>query len=256
MFQPYHELLILVALQFFRWKNIEVTNSNYTATTDNLAKLQKHITNEDLIDYYMEAVVNFEGEPFSVEDLGASYDFAPELFYNHFEGFDHLNKVIFKIFIDNAIDVLNQSVDFEGFTKKDKLLSLYYTLFENLTLNQEFVRLTIKSYGLNLNALPLLSELKTSFISFIDSLQIETMRLSDTLESIQKKSLREGLWIQFLLTLKFWLSDDSPNCEKTDIFIEKSINTGLELINTKSLYNIIDLGKFLYTEKIKSNVQV
>lgn len=201
----------------------------------------------------MEAVVNFEDEPFTVDDLGATYDFAPDLFYDHFEGFDHLNKVIFGIFIDNAIEVLYQSADFDEFTKKDKLLSLYYTLFENLTLNQEFVKLTIKSYGLNLNALPLLSELKTSFISFIDSLQIETIRLSDSLESIQKKSLKEGLWIQFLLTVKFWLSDDSPQCEKTDIFIEKSVNTGLELINTKSLYNIIDLGKFLYTEKIKSN---
>ena len=218
-----------------------------------MGKQQQNISKEDLIDYYMEAVVNFEDEPFTVDDLGATYDFAPALFYNHFEGFDHLNKVIFGIFIDNAIEVLYQSADFEEFTKKDKLLSLYYTLFENLTLNQEFVKLTIKSYGLNLNALPLLSELKTSFISFIDSLQIETIRLSDSLESIQKKSLKEGLWIQFLLTVKFWLSDDSPQCEKTDIFIEKSVNTGLELINTKSLYNIIDLGMFLYTEKIKSN---
>ena len=147
-------------------------------------------------------------------------------------------------------------MDYEGFTKKDKLLSLYFTLFENFTLNRRFVLLIIKSYGLNLNALPLFSELKVSFIAFVDSLQIETIRLSDSLESIQKKSLREGLWIQFLLTLKFWMSDDSPQCEKTDIFIEKSVNTGLELINTQSLHNIIDLGKFLYTEKIKSNPPV
>ena len=201
----------------------------------------------------METVVNLEEEPFTVEELGASYDFTPATFYSHFEGFDQLNKVIFRIFIDNAIEVLEQNMDYEGFTKKDKLLSLYFTFFENLTLNREFVLLVIKSYGLNLNALPLLSELKVSFVNFVDSLQIETMHLSDSLELIQKKSLREGLWIQLLLTLKFWMSDDSPQCEKTDIFIEKSINTGLELINTKSLFNIIDLGKFLYTEKIKPN---
>ena len=48
------------------------------------------------------------------------------------------------------------------------------------------------------------------------------------------------------------MDDDSDQGEKTDIFIEKSINTGLELLNTQSLNNIIDLGKFLYAEKIKS----
>jgi hypothetical protein len=55
-----------------------------------------------------------------------------------------------------------------------------------------------------------------------------------------------------LLTIKFWTGDDSEDCEKTDIFIEKSINTSVELLNTQSLYNIIDLGKFLYSEKFKS----
>lgn len=221
-----------------------------------LAKQKQHKSKEDLIDYYMETVVNLEEEPFTVEELGATYDFAPHVFYSHFEGFDHLNKVIFKIFIDNAIEVLEQNMDYEGFTKKDKLLSLYFTLFENLTLNREFALLVIKSYGLNLNALPLMSELKVSFLNFVDSLQIETIRISESIESIQKKSLQEGLWIQFLLTLKFWMSDDSLECEKTDIFIEKSVNTGLELLNTQSLLNVIDLGKFLYNEKIKPNNQV
>ena len=129
---------------------------------------------------------------------------------------------------------------------------MYYTLFENFTLNRDFVLLTIKSYGLNLNTLSLFNELKESFVAFVGSLEMETIRLHDTLDSFQKKSVQEGLWVQFLLTLKFWMSDDSPKCQKTDIFIEKSVNTGVELLNTKSLHNIIDLGKFLYAEKIKT----
>lgn len=199
----------------------------------------------------MDAVVELQEEAFTVEELGTMYEFEPEAFYEHFEGFDELNKAIFKVFVDNAIAVLAQSPDYEGFSKTDKLLSLYYTLFENFTLNREFVLLTIKSYGFNLNALPLLSEFRTSFMFYIDTLQIETIGVIDSLETIQKKSLKEGLWVQFLLTLKFWMSDDSLDCEKTDIFIEKSINTGMELLNTSWLNNVVDLGKFLFTEKIK-----
>ena len=51
--------------------------------------------------------------------------------------------------------------------------------------------------------------------------------------------------------MKFWLDDTSEGFEKTDIFIEKSINTSMELLETKSLHNIIDLAKFLYQEKVK-----
>jgi hypothetical protein len=113
--------------------------------------------------------------------------------------------------------------------------------------------LTIDSYGTTWSALSLFSGLKKSVTSFIDSLQLETLSLSiETLESIQKKSIRESAWVQLLLTIKFWTGDDSEDCEKTDIFIEKSINTSVELLNTQSLYNIIDLGKFLYSEKFKS----
>lgn len=214
---------------------------------------KKTILKEHLIDFYMDTVVVHEGNPFTVEELANTYNFRPEAFYEHFDSFGNLNKTIFRIFIDDAIVVLSQSTEYVGFSKKDKLLSLYFTLFENLTLNREFVLLTIKSYGTNLNALSLFTELKESFTAFISSLHMETLPLNDTLASIQKISIQEGLWVQFLCTLKFWMSDDSSQCEKTDIFIEKSINTGMELMNTKTLNNIIDLGKFLYTEKIKTN---
>ena len=221
------------------------------ALASKLAELKKHISRDHLIDCYMDTVVELREEAFTVEELGNMHNFAPEAFYEYFLGFDDLNKAIFKVFIDNAIDVLGQSMDYEGFSKTDKLLSLYYTLFENFTLNREFVLLTIQSYGFNLNALPLLSELRASFTLFIDSLEIETIGVIDSLESIQKKSLKEGLWVQFLITLKFWMADDSPQCEKTDVFIDKSVNTGMGLLNTKWLNNVVDLGKFLYTEKIK-----
>lgn len=217
-----------------------------------MSKQKQNITREDLIDYYMDAVVAHQGRLFTIEDLAEKYNFESEHFEEYFESFEALNKAIFKVFIDNALEVIWQSADFDHFSKKDRLLSLYYTLFENLTLNRDFVLLTINSYGLNLSALPLLSEMKESFIAFIDSLQMETLSITATLESFQKKSLQEGLWIQFLLTLKFWMSDHSSECEKTDIFIEKSINTGLELLNTQSLNNVIDLGKFLYNERIKT----
>lgn len=200
----------------------------------------------------MDAVVKNQGKPSDIESFAKEYTFETEVFQDYFKDFEELDGAIFKTLIDVSIATLLESPDFASFNKKDKLLSLYYTLFENFTLNREFIELTIKSYGLSFSTISLFNPLKKSFMAFVDSLNMETLSFNDTIESLQKKSIKEGFWVQFLLTVKFWLDDASEQSEKTDIFIEKSINTGLELLNTRSLNNIIDLGKFLYAEKIKS----
>ena len=65
----------------------------------------------------------------------------------------------------------------------------------------------------------------------------------------QNKTLKESAWFQLLLTIKYWLEDTSPSFERTDIFIEKAVNTSFDLINIKPLKSVLDLGKFLYKDK-------
>ena len=134
------------------------------------------------------------------------------------------------------------------------MLSLYYTFFENLTLNRAYIAVALEGYQNQLKALSVFSELKKSFTEFVDSLELDTINLPiDGVENIQKKAIHEAAWIQLLITLKFWLDDNSEDFQKTDIFIEKSLNTSFDLLDTKSLSNLIDLGKFLYKEKFQSS---
>jgi hypothetical protein len=55
------------------------------------------------------------------------------------------------------------------------------------------------------------------------------------------------------LTLKFWIDDTSPGFEKTDIFIEKSVNTSFDVLNVAPIRTLIDFGKFIFKEKIQMN---
>ena len=55
------------------------------------------------------------------------------------------------------------------------------------------------------------------------------------------------------MTIKFWIDDTSKAFEKTDVFIEKSVNTSFDLIDTTPLKSLIDFGKFIYKEKFKMN---
>jgi len=49
------------------------------------------------------------------------------------------------------------------------------------------------------------------------------------------------------------MSDESPSFEKTDVAIEKSVNTIFDLFDNTPLNNVLDFGKFLWKEKIMSN---
>ncbi|MGK0322630.1 MAG: hypothetical protein ACJARX_001843 [Psychroserpens sp.] len=199
----------------------------------------------------MDYVVEHQFKPYSIEDFAQIHQFDEAVFYAYFTSFKDLEKAIYNMLFKNSLVILKQSQEYHSFSNKDKLLSMYYTFFENLALNQEFVKLNLKGFENQWKALSIFSKFKVSFVAFIDELNLETISLNvETIETIQKKTIKESAWIQLLFTMKFWLDDTSKDFEKTDIFIEKSINTSMELIDTKSLHNIIDLAKFLYKEKV------
>jgi len=215
-----------------------------------MAKKNK-ISASEIITFYMDYVVEHKSKPDSVEDFAQIHQFVDVNFYEHFPSFKDVEKAIYNVLFENSIGILKQTPEYQSFSKKDKLLSLYYTFFENLALNQEYIKLSLNGLENQLKALSDFSLLRHSFTNFIDELNLETLNLNvDSIESIQKKTIKESAWIQLLFTMKFWLDDTSEAFEKTDIFIEKSINTSMELLDTKSLQNIIDFAKFLYKEKV------
>jgi hypothetical protein len=97
----------------------------------------------------------------------------------------------------------------------------------------------------------MLQSLKKHFQNFIHSLEIPRLDFKqERIEKIQDKAITESAWMQFIITLKFWLEDSSTSFEKTDVFIEKSVNTSFELLNIAPVKSVIDLGKFLYKEAV------
>lgn len=175
-------------------------------------------------------------------------------FYKHFGSFDALEKAVFKAFFDQSMQLLEQNEEFQNYDAKNKLIAFYYTFFEVLKANRSYVLLVLGSEKNKFQMLASLSELKRAFTAYIDGLEIETLQIGqEKIEKIKTRSIRESAWAQLLLTLRFWIEDSSPDFEKTDLFIEKSINTAFALLDANTLSSVFDLGKFLYHEKIMSN---
>jgi hypothetical protein len=134
---------------------------------------------------------------------------------------------------------------------KSKMLSFYFTFFELVSANRSYVVLALKEHHNQLKNLMQLANLRIEFKNFIsDILSDEVRTQHEKFQNIQEKAIQETAWIQFLLTMKFWLDDESAAFEKTDIYIEKSVKATFELINIAPIDSLIDFGKFIFKEKI------
>jgi hypothetical protein len=202
----------------------------------------------------MDYVLGNNENPKSVFIFSKLNNFEEAKFYEHFTSFEAIEKSIFEAFLSNSINALNKSEDYQNFDARNKLLSFYFTFFENLTANRSYVTHVLFKYKNDLKGLKVLSSLKNHFAIYISQLEIELIDIKqDKIEKIQQKALKESAWLQLLITIKFWMDDTSPSFEKTDIFIEKSVNTTFDILNVAPLKSVIDLGKFLFKEKFQMN---
>ena len=170
-------------------------------------------------------------------------------FYSFFGSLDAVKDAVWVKFLENAVATIEKDENYITYSDKNKLLALHFTLFEILTLNRSYVTYVLEANKSNLHMLKEFKQLRNRFKEFVvDIIETTTNENKTSVTKITKPIFSEGAWIQFLLILKFWLNDNSKGFEKTDIVIEKSINTVVDLLDTKPLEGLFDLGKFLFKE--------
>lgn len=214
----------------------------------------KSISEEKILTLYMDYVLEHDQNPKSVYSFSKANNFEEAVFYKYFASFEAIEKSVFEAFFINSINTLNKSDDYKIFDSRNKLLSFYYTFFENLTANRSYVSHVLYKYKNDLKGLKILAGLKQHFTEYISNLEIQMLDLKhEKLEKIQDKTLKESAWLQLLITIKFWLDDTSASFEKTDVFIEKSVNTTFDVLDIAPIKSVLDLGKFLFKEKFQMN---
>jgi hypothetical protein len=218
-----------------------------------MAAKKNIITKEYIVSQYMDEVLETQKKPVSVYHFIKGKDFTEAEFYNFFGTLEGLEKEIFRMFFANTVNLLHKNADYSEYTMKNKMLSFYFTFFEVLTANRSYVLQSLKFDRNPLRNLAQLSLLRESFKEYVSEILTDDYRLEqEKLQNFQEKTIQETAWLQLMMTIKFWADDSSPAFEKTDIFIEKSVNASFELMNVAPLNHLIDLGKFLFKEKIYS----
>lgn len=210
---------------------------------------QKLVDENEIITLYMEHILMGDEAPKTVYAFCKKNNMEESDFYSFFGSFDGLKQEIWNKFLENTISTIHNDSSFTSYSPKNKLLTFYFTLFEVLTLNRSYVLYTLKDNKEGLSNLTQLKQFRIIMKEFVKSHIANEETSVSKLSKITQPIYSEGTWIQFLFILKFWMDDNSKGFEKTDIIIEKSVNTVVDLLDSKPLENIIDLGKFLWSER-------
>lgn len=212
---------------------------------------KKDINRQDVITTYMEYVLEHEKTPKSVFKFAKDNDMTEQEFYNFFGSFEGLRKEIWNTFFTMTMDVAHKSEDYHGFSNREKMLTFFYTFFELLTLNRSYVLYALHENQHMMGKMEQLKGLRKHVKGFAKELiQDRNENKTNILLERSETIYSEGAWIQMLFLLKFWMDDDSAGFEKTDMAIEKSVNTIFDVFDNTPLDSVFDFGKFLWKERM------
>lgn len=217
---------------------------------------QKNIITEDKIfELYGDYILNHGERPKNIYRFAKDNDFEEKDFYDFFSSFEQIEKSMLVNLFNKSVELASNVNSSDEITSKEKLLNVYFIFFENMTMNRSLVLMILGND--KLHSAKISNQLKETHRQFIKTLDFNDWEMfqkaKDEVKNHHEKAREEVLWLHLVSAIEFWKKDTSLAFEKTDIFIEKTIDTGFELMDNEPLRKVVDLGKFLFKEKFKKN---
>jgi AcrR family transcriptional regulator len=209
-------------------------------------------TGQKLTNAYKEFVLMNGHKPASIYKFCIDIGITEEEFYSHFGSFEGLEKQIWKGFVDETIHKLKSDNSFAGFSAREKILAFYFTLLEVMKSSRSFILLQLQGFRKPELIPDFLKGFKASFDEFIADALNEGRKNGEIANRPFLDNRYPGLfWVHACLLLLFWKEDDSSGFEKTDVYVEKSVNLAFDLIGKGVVDSTIDFAKFMFQSKMK-----
>ncbi|RAR46691.1 hypothetical protein B0I10_11695 [Flavobacterium lacus] len=220
------------------------------ATIKKTTTKKKLVSDDQIVSMYMDQVLQNNAEPKNVYLFCQENKILETEFYALYGSIEALKQDIWVKFFENVKNTVESDENYLTYSNKNKLLTLYFSLIEILTLNRSYVVFALKEEKNMLKNLQQLKSFRNHFKSFIvDMTDTQTSEEDFKVNKVLKPLYVEGAWVEFLFILKFWLEDTSKGFEKTDVMIEKAVKATFDVLDTTPLDSLLDLGKFVWKEK-------
>ncbi len=216
---------------------------------------ENRITENKIFELYGDYILSHGEKPKNIYQFAKDNGFEERDFYNYFSSFEQIEKSILASLFNKSVELAEGINNSEEITSKEKLLNVYFIFFENMTMNRSLILMILE--GSKLHSAKIYSQLKEAHRNFIKTLYFNDFEImqkaKENVKNLHEKAREETFWLHFISVIEFWKKDTSSSFEKTDIFIEKTIDTGFELMDNEPLRKMVDLGKFLFKEKFNNN---
>lgn len=225
-------------------KQIEPDNTPHFSDPD------EGLDDQILMARFKEYVLQKEGAADSVYQFSKYLNIEEAAFYDHFSSLRAIKKQIWRQYFDETLARLQPDEVYLNYTVREKLLAFFYTFFELLKGDRSFV---VKTTGSTLRSTlsnEYLDDFKTQYFNYINEIIAEGKESGEIADRLLiGKQYAQGLWLQFLFLLNFWVKDESKGFEKTDAAIEKAINLSADLMGRSALDSFTDFAKFVYQSR-------
>ena len=169
--------------------------------------------------------------PHSVLELTKKLKITEKAFYEHFSSLDAIIQQIPLSDLKGALQRLHDDPNYQEFTEREKLLGLFFTLFEEMKGNRSY-------YLFNYSKIQKIGEQANDWKPFLSELESH----ADGIISEAKKNeeikdrpyigehYAKGFKLVFTYLFRVWLNDDSQGFTTTDAAIEKSIEIITDIV--------------------------
>lgn len=216
---------------------------------------ENQITEKKIFELYADYILNHGEKPKNIYRFAKDNEFEEKDFYNYFSNFEQIEEKMMVNLFDKSVALAAEVNEASDVNSKEKLLNVYYIFFENMTMNRSLVLMILGKD--RMESLKVLNQMKYFHREYIRTLDFNDWDIieksKNTVKNFHEKAREEAFWLHLVSAIEFWKKDTSPAFEKTDIFIEKTIDTGFELMDNEPLRKLVDLGKFLYKETFKKH---
>lgn len=206
---------------------------------------------ETFIEKYKEFELLEGRAPHSVFEFCKKFKTNEAAFYEHFNSLAQLRKQLLVSFINDTIHALDADEDYTEFNNKEKLLAVFYTLFENFKESRSYL---IHKYENKTDIKGKMDDWSLFFLQF--NARIESI-ISDAKADNELKEIpyvgsqyAKVFKLAFIYIFRVWVNDESEKFETTDAAIEKSINVAFEMLSSGPLDALFDFGRFAIKTKV------
>jgi AcrR family transcriptional regulator len=205
---------------------------------------------KSLIAAYMAETLEREHFPSSVYKFCKEQKIEEPDFYAFFGSMESLQKEVWVYFFEQTSELLEKDKAYADYGNRERMLSFYFTFFELLGLNRSYVLFALRHGDQPMQQLAQLKGLRSRIREYArDLIEEANAEKNVRITKHNPDVFSEGAWLQLLFLLRFWANDDSPGFEKTDMAIEKSVNTIFDVFDNTPLERVLDFGKFLFKER-------